>query len=184
MTRTRYFTATTLDGFIATEDHSLEWLFHREQDRDRRGALNYDDFIQEIGAIGMGASTYRWIQAHHGDEPWMYDVPAWVFTHHELAPRTDADIRFTSAPVPDVHAEMAEVAGSKDIWIVGGGDLVGQFHDHGLLDEVIVTIAPVTIGAGKPLLARHVELELEELAQSGAFASARYSVVRAPDAPA
>ena len=74
--------------------------------------------------------------------------------------------------------EMA-AAGGKNLWIVGGGDLAGQFADAGLLDEVIVYIAPVTLGSGAPLLPRRVELRLEELGRNRDFACARYAVVRA-----
>ena len=70
-------------------------------------------------------------------------------------------------------------AGGKDLWIVGGGDLAGQFADAGLLDEVIVYIAPVALGSGAPLLPRRVELRLEELGRNRDFACARYAVVRA-----
>jgi dihydrofolate reductase len=49
------------------------------------------------------------------------------------------------------------------------------------LDEVIVSIAPVTLGAGAPLLPRRTELQLEDVARNGDFACARYSVVRPPD---
>ncbi|HSL63532.1 MAG TPA: dihydrofolate reductase family protein, partial [Gaiellaceae bacterium] len=59
-------------------------------------------------------------------------------------------------------------------------DLVGQFAEAGLLDEVLVSIAPVTLGAGKPLLPRRLELRLEEVGRNGDFVAARYSVVR-PD---
>ena len=58
---------------------------------------------------------------------------------------------------------MVAAAGGKDLWVVGGGDLVGQFADEGLLDEVIAYIAPVTLGAGRPLLPRRFDLELVEL---------------------
>ncbi len=67
-----------------------------------------------------------------------------------------------------------------NVWIVGGGDLAGQFADAGLLDEVIVYIAPVTLGGGAPLLPRRIELRLEELGRNRDFAAARYSVVRPP----
>jgi dihydrofolate reductase len=73
---------------------------------------------------------------------------------------------------------MAAAAGARNRWIVGGGDLAGQFADAGLLDEVLVTIAPVTLGAGAPLLPRRVELRLEEVARNGDFACARYAVAR------
>ena len=73
---------------------------------------------------------------------------------------------------------MVDAAGGKNVWIVGGGDLAGQFADAGLLDEVLVTIAPVTLSEGAPLLPRHIELQLEELGRNGDFACARFSVVR------
>ncbi len=73
---------------------------------------------------------------------------------------------------------MAAAAGDRNIWVVGGGDLAGQFADAGLLDEVIVTIAPVTLGGGAPLLPRRLELRLDELDRNGDFACARFAVVR------
>ncbi|MFW6600494.1 dihydrofolate reductase family protein [Propionibacteriaceae bacterium Y2011] len=175
MTRTSYYTASTLDGFIATDDHSLDWLLSR--DIDQSGPMNYDDFRARLGAGAMGASTYEWI-IDHENGAWSYTLPMWVFTHRNLTAPAGADVRFTSAPVPEVHAEMVEAAAGKDIWVVGGGDLVGQFHDHGLLDEVMVQYAPVTVGSGKPLLPRHVELELREVARNREFACARYDVKR------
>jgi len=69
-------------------------------------------------------------------------------------------------------------AAGRNVWIVGGGDLAGQFADAGLLDEVLVSIAPVTLGAGAPLLPRPLELRLEELGRNGDFVSARFAVVR------
>lgn len=176
MSRTRYSTATTLDGFIATDDHSLDWLLTRETGQ-MLGDFDFETFLPQVGAVAMGASTYEWVLAH--DDGWAYAQPSWVFTHRELEVRAGADVRFTQAPIPDAHAEMVAAAAGKDIWIVGGGDLVGQFHDHHLLDEVITAVAPVTIGSGKPLLPRHVELALREVAHSGEFACLRFDVVRA-----
>ena len=88
------------------------------------------------------------------------------------------DVRFVRGPVTDHLAQITEAAGEKDVWIVGGGDVVGQFHDAGLLDEVWVQYAPVTLGAGAPVLPRHVELRLEEVARNRDFLCGRYSVVR------
>ena len=85
-----------------------------------------------------------------------------MFTNHELTVVPGAQITFVSGDVAPVHAEMVAAAEGRNVWIVGGGDLVGQFADAGLLDEVIVYIAPVTLGAGAPLLSRRVELRLEE----------------------
>jgi dihydrofolate reductase len=83
-----------------------------------------------------------------------------------------------SGDVAPVHEQLVAAAGDRNVWIVGGGDLAGQFADAGLLDEVIVYIAPVALGAGAPLLPRRLELRLEELARNGDFACARYSVAR------
>lgn len=178
---TQYYTAATLDGFIADPDHSLEWLFTRR--REPGGPLTYDEFIAGVGAIAMGSTTYEWIVDHEfsGKDPadwtWPYDVPCWVFTHRELPVVPGAPIRFTSGDVATVHAEMVAAAGGRNVWIVGGGDLVGQFADVGLLDEVIAWIASVTLGAGAPLLPRRLELRLEEHARNGDFLCARYAVV-------
>lgn len=174
-TKTTFYTATSLDGFIADPDDSLDWLFTRQQESD--GPMNYEAFIKNIGAVAMGRTTYEWILQHEGpDITWAYSMPSWVFTHHEL-PTVEGDIRFTHDDVSTVHAEMVEAAGDKDVWVVGGGDLAGQFADAGLLDDLIVYIAPVFLGAGAPLFPRRQELTLEELAQNGDFACARYTVV-------
>lgn len=185
MSLTQYYTATSLDGFIADADHSLEWLFTRQQDRD--GPLNYDDFIARVGALAMGAATYEWILDHEfaGKDPeewtWPYEVPCWVFTHRQPAVVPGAPIEFTSADVAAVHEQMRAAAGERNRWIVGGGDLVGQFADAGLLDEVIVYVAPVTLGAGAPLLPRNLELRLEEVERNRDFVCARYSVAQPAD---
>ena len=181
-TRTQYYTATTLDGFIADSSHSLDWLFTRDQ--DQAGPLNYASFIAEVGALAMGSTTYEWILDHEfkdkaqADWRWSYDIPSWVFTHRKLQVVPGAEITFTSADVAAVHGEMVGAAGGRNVWVVGGGDLAGQFADAGLLDEVIVYIAPVTLGEGAPLLPRRVELHLEETARNGDFVTARFSVVR------
>ena len=178
--RSVYFTASSVDGFIADPDDSLSWLLSR--DVDRRGPMGYDLFYDSVGALAMGATTYRWILDHDvgGDDggPWPYDVPCWVFTHHEL-PRVDGDIRFVSGPVEALHQEMVTAAADRNLWVVGGGDLAGQFADAGRLDEMWVQYAPVTLGSGAPLLPRRIELRLEEVARNADFACARYSVVRA-----
>jgi dihydrofolate reductase len=177
--RTTYYTATTLDGFIADEHDSLAWLF--VQDQDESGPLNYDDFIQGIGAIAMGATTYEWVLAHNArtGDAWAYDVPAWVFTHRDLQPVADT-VTITSAPVPQVHAEMVAAAAGKGVWVVGGGDLAGQFADAGLLDEIVAYVAPVTLGAGRPVFPRRHALRLLEVAQNKAFVCVRYEVVGPP----
>jgi dihydrofolate reductase len=182
LTLTQYYTATTLDGFIADPDNSLDWLFTRK--REEGGPLNYGDFIADVGALAMGSTTYEWILDHEfaGKAPaewkWPYEIPCWVFTHRQLPIVPDSRIEFTSADIGTVHEEMVAAAAGRNVWIVGGGDLAGQFADAGLLDEVIALIAPVTLGGGAPVLPRRIELRLIELGRNGDFAAARYAVQR------
>jgi dihydrofolate reductase len=176
---TQYFTASSVDGFIADPEHSLSWLLSR--DVDRAGPMAHDVFMESVRAMVMGASTYRWILDHdtdaEGASVWRYEIPCWVFTHRDL-PRVDGDVRFVQGPVESVHRDMVEAAGGRNVWVVGGGDLAGQLADAGLLDEVWVQYAPVALGSGAPLLPRRLELELDEVARNRDFACARYRVVR------
>ncbi|MDN5684332.1 dihydrofolate reductase family protein, partial [Corynebacterium glyciniphilum] len=76
------------------------------------------------------------------------------------------------------HAQMTDVAGDRDLWIVGGGDLAGQFADAGLLDEVWVQYAPVTLGDGAPLLPRPLSMELLETVRNRALVCTRFAVTK------
>ena len=175
-TRGLYYTATTLDGHIADEHDSLDWLFVQDIDQEALGG--YNRFIAGVGAMVMGSTTYLWLRDHlqHTGEAWSYDIPCWVFTHQDLAPLGEG-IRVVSGSVEDRHAEIAESAGDRDVWVVGGGDLVGQFADAGRLDQVMVSIAPVTLGAGRPLFPRRHDLKLVEVGRNGDFVVATYDVV-------
>ena len=182
--KTQYYTATSLDGFIATEDDSLDWLFPL-------GELNetsYSSFIADVGALAMGSATYRWMLNHTEEvaatagSPWPYTQPTWVFSSQTLPVVEGADISIVRGDVRPVHARMRAAAGSKNIWIVDGGDLAGQFYDAGLLDEILVQIGSVTLGRGKQLFPRRLTtppLQLVSVRQVGSgFAELRYSVPR------
>jgi dihydrofolate reductase len=176
--KTVYYTATSLDGYIADPADSLDWLF--VQDVDPTGPMGYTPFIAGVAALAMGATTYEWIRARieDGREKWTYTVPTTVFTHRDLPAIEGADLRFASGDVTAVHADLvAAAAGAGDVWVVGGGDLAGQFADAGLLDEMLVSIAPVTLGAGRPLFPRRYALDLTDLARNGSFACARFAVL-------
>lgn len=161
MSRVVYYTATTLNGFIATEDNSLDWLFevpHGEDDG------SWDAFIGGVGMLVMGATTYEWVLDRH---PEMLEAPdQWhefygrrpcrVFSHRDLPPIPGIDIAVVSGPVAASYDELGRLAGDGSIWLVGGGDLVGQFDDAGLLDEIHVHLTPVVLGSGAPLLPRRI----------------------------
>ena len=105
MTKTQYFTATTVDGYIADADNSLEWLFEVPRNGGS-GAEGFGGFFAEVGAMAMGRTTYEWVYAHErlDEEPekwrrWYGDTPCWVFTHGEPPVVPDADIRFVQGDV-------------------------------------------------------------------------------------
>lgn len=180
--KTQYYTASSLDGFIADAQHSLEWLFQFGSVADE----SYKNFIGGVGAIAMGSTTYEWILNHQakegkvGAEVWDYEQPTWVFSSRELPPVEGANIRFVKGDVVPVHQEMVAAAGEKNIWVVGGGELVGQFYDAGLLDEIFVQVASVTLGSGAPILPRRITTPplklLSVKAYGDAFAELHYEV--------
>lgn len=181
MSRTIYYTATTLDGFLADDADSLDWLFTVPQATD-----GFPTFLETVGAIVQGSTTYEWVVRHEDliahPEKWpaFYGArPNWVFTSRDLPAIPSAGVRFVSGAVREHWSEIAASAGGRDVWIVGGGDLAGQFADAGLLDEIRVSIAPVTLGSGRPLLPRRLEsdrLQLESAVQNGQFAELVFTV--------
>lgn len=181
--KTQYYTASSLDGFIADSENSLDWLLQFGEP-----AESYPKFIKDVGAIVMGSTTYDWLLEHEINKdkvqpkPWPYEQPAWVFSTRTLFAVPNADIRFVKGDVKAVYPDMVTAAQGKNIWVVGGGDLAGQFLDQGLLDELIITITPVTLGGGAPLLPRRISnppLKLLEVKHYGEFyAELRYEVVR------
>ena len=183
--KTIYYTASSLDGFIATPDDSLDWLFPLGE----LDETSYPAFIREVGALAMGSATYEWMHRHligpraTRPQPWPYDQPAWVFSSRTLPGIPGADIRFVRGDVAPVHQDMVRAAAGRNVWIVGGGELVGQFHDRGLLDELVVQIGSVTLGAGKPLLPRAIvspPLRLLSVRAVGTgFAELNYEVPKA-----
>lgn len=179
--KTQYYTAASLDGFVASSEHSLDWLFQFGEFE----LPTYEPFIQDVGAIAMGSATYEWLLRNHikpdspQPESWPYEQPSWVFSSRQLQV-VPGNIRFVSGDVRAVHQQMAAAAGGKNVWIAGGGGLAGQFLDAGLLDELIFQIAPVTLGKGFPVLPRATApLKLTTVTQFGpGFVELRYEVPR------
>jgi dihydrofolate reductase len=176
-------TATTINGWIADSHNSLSWLFEVE------GGTEPDaDLIpSEATVMVEGSTTYEWVLnesdllAH--PEKWHEfhgDRPTFVFTTRELPVPDGADIRFVRGPVADALPQIREAAGDGDIWVVGGGDLAGQFFDIDALDRIALSIAPVALEGGAPLFPRRVEsdrLTLVSAEARGQFARLVYSVI-------
>jgi dihydrofolate reductase len=162
MARTVYYCASTLDGYIAESDDTIEWLTGYsgsfEGDEVEPGPMSpggaYERFYDQVGALISGSATYEFIVEHMGGGgSWPYSgKPYWVLSSREQAvPEAADDVRIVNAAVPEIIEDMHSAAGDKDIWVVGGGDVASQFAAAGLLDEVHVTVVPVVLGQGKPL---------------------------------
>jgi dihydrofolate reductase len=188
MAKTQYFTATSIDGFIADENNSLDWLFQVEAGSEGGADKKdrFDEFFRGVGAMAMGATTYEWVLGHERlleqPERWQEfygNTPCWAFTHRELPPIPGADLKVVRGDVARVHQRMMAAADGKNVWLVGGGDLVGQFADEGLLDEITLGVAPVMLGAGAPLLPRRLlatRLSLASVDRDDRFVFLSYSV--------
>jgi dihydrofolate reductase len=161
MSKTQYYCAASLDGFIADSDDNLDWLLGYDGSFSGAGAEqfagSYERFYDGVGALVMGSVTYEFILALGGG--WLYEgKPTWVLSTRNLPlPEGDAvDVRIVDARVPELHGELIEAAGERNLWVVGGGNVASQFADEGLLDEVLLTVVPVVLGEGKPLFDRPV----------------------------
>lgn len=175
-------TATSLNGFIADEDNSLAWLFATD------GGDTPDEEVlpTNAGVLVEGSTTYEWVLAESdilaNPQRWREfhgDRPTFVFTTRDLPVPAGADITFLRGDVADAIPRLREAAGDSDVWVVGGGDLAGQFLDAGALDEIAVSIAPVLLTGGAPLLPRRLEsdrLRLVSARAVGPFARLIYAV--------
>ncbi|WP_285114545.1 dihydrofolate reductase family protein [Leifsonia sp. fls2-241-R2A-40a] len=182
MGRIIFDTAATINGWIADENDSLAWLFAVPG-----GEVPDSELLPTDAAVMVeGSTTYEWV-LREGDilahpEKWQEfhgTRPTFAFTHRELPVPKGADIRFVSGPVSEALPAIREAAGDGDIWVVGGGELAGQFFDAGALDELALSIAPVALTGGAPLFPRRVEsdrLHLESASAVGQFARLRYTV--------
>ena len=168
MSRTQYYCAATLDGYIADADDGIDWLVGYEGSYEGEEAEpspmseggSYDRFYEGVGALISGSTTYEFVLDHIGEDEggWPYaGKPYWVLSSRDLPrPPGDHDVRIVKADVKDLHEEMLDAAGDRNLWVVGGGNVASQFADAGLLDELLLTVVPVVLGEGKPLFDRPV----------------------------
>lgn len=185
MGRIIFDTATTINGWIADEQSSLAWLFAVENGEAPEAGL----FPADAPVLVEGSTTYEWLLAQEDllahPEKWQEfygEKTTFVFTSRELPVPAGARVRFLSGSVTDAIPAIREAAGDSDVWVVGGGDLAGQFLDAGALDEIAISVAPVALTGGAPLLPRRVEsdrLHLVSATAVGQFARLVYEVRRA-----
>jgi len=168
---TVYFTASSLDGYIVDESESLDWLTSRAVDAD--GPFGYQAFAKSVGALVMGSATYEWVVDNHPGD-WMYEQPSWVATHRPQIIVDGHPVQTFDGDLADLHPKLVSAAAGKDVWVVGGGDVAAQFVTAGLIDEMIVTYAPCSLGGGSRVLPIRSEWALVESAVNGDFVCARW----------
>ncbi|MEO9246889.1 dihydrofolate reductase family protein [Citricoccus nitrophenolicus] len=176
-----YETATTLNGFLATEDNSLDWLFAIPGEQP-----DIRPFMESATALVMGSTTYEWLldmeDLRDHPEKWQDSVgahPVFVFSSRDLPLPDGADVRILAGDVGRHLPEIRAAAGDGDIWMMGGGGLAAQFLAAGALDRIALTMAPVTLSAGKPLFsgdARWDRLRLRSAERIGEWARLVYDV--------
>lgn len=168
---TVYYTASSLDGYIVDEHGSLDWLVSRDIDAD--GPFAIEPFMADVGSIVMGADTYEWILTNHPGE-FMYTQPSWVITHRPDIIADGHDVQTFAGDVAELHPLLVDAAAGKNVWVVGGGDVAAQFVTAGLIDEMIVSYAPCTLGAGSLLLPVRSEWTLLSSAVNADFVCAHW----------
>jgi dihydrofolate reductase len=138
--RVLLFIATSLDGYIAGPGGSLDWLFTDDD-------YGYDTFIEGVDTLAMGRNTFETVL---GFGEWPYSgLNTWVFSRREN-PTLDPRARYTSAAPSEWLANVAREPG-KNIWVVGGGELIQSFLDARLVDEMTISVHPIVLGGGTPL---------------------------------
>ncbi len=152
--------ATSADGYIARADGDLEWLTSRPAPE---GFYGMSAFMRSIDTKLLGRKTYEAslrLGAKFGE-----DGRTIVFSRGAPPAELPAGVEFVNGPIGAVVSQLRERPG-KDIWLMGGGELIGSFLDEGAIDEFIISVAPVFIGDGIPLIARrhrHVPLDLRHV---------------------
>jgi dihydrofolate reductase len=173
VSKTQYYCAASLDGYIAEPDDSIGWLTDYRGRFEGDGAEPppmseegaYERFYADVGALISGSTTYEFVLDHVGDDgDWPYrGKPYWVLSSRDLpTPAGEGvDVRIADTTVSALYDEMIAAAGERNLWVVGGGNVASQFADAGLLDELLVTLVPVVLGAGKPLFDRRLPGEMQ-----------------------
>ncbi len=164
------FIATSLDGYIATEEESLDWLFKV----DGEGDNGYSEFYDTIDTVILGRRTYDWIINIEKETFPYVNKKCYVFSKSKHEPNNNVEFVDDNI-VPFINA-LKRVEGG-DIWIVGGGNLISDFLKENLVDELIITVAPTIIGSGIPLFNKQkleLELKLKGIRRFNQFAQLHY----------
>lgn len=164
------FIASSLDGYIATKDDSLEWLFNVEGEGDN----GFSEFYKTVDTILLGKRTYDWIMEQDSEEFPYKNKECYVFTRSSI--EDTEDVKFINEDITKFVDKLKSEDG-KNIWIVGGGELLHSFIKE--VDELIVTIAPTILGNGIPLFREgdyQLDLILKRMKNYNQFVELHYVV--------
>lgn len=159
MGKIQLFIATTLDGFIAREDGSLDWLF--ELPNPNQTDHGYNDFIADVDIIIMGRKTYDEVRRLEYD--WHYDNCQTYIVTHDKDYRVTTGRTFVLNSIGRIEIDKLRAESKKNIWLVGGGELITQFLNLDEIDEMTISIIPIILGDGIrlfPGMPKETKLEL------------------------
>lgn len=139
------YIATSLDGFIARKDNDVSWL---DPYNDKSVEYRYTEFMKQIGTAIMGARTYEQSLLH--PERLLPGVKNYVITRRSLRKASGVDIEFWHESLRDLASEFRDDS-KRDAYLVGGGNLVSQFLEQGLIDEIRQFVVPIILSDGIPL---------------------------------
>jgi len=164
MSKIILYIATSSDGYISTIDGGVSWL---DQFTGTKEDYGYSDFIKSIDCNIQGANTYKQVLTF-GD--WPYNSKSYVVTNHELEKPEGADIEFVSGDIQKI-AEKAKEFSQKNIWLLGGANLVQSFLKESLIDEMMIFTMPVLLGSGISLFDHNEDIQKDELVTSKKYES-------------
>ena len=149
--------ATSADGYIARPDDDLEWLTSRPAPK---GFYGINAFVKTIDTKLIGRKTYD-ASLRLGAKFGVKDRHI-VFSRQATPADVPPGVQFASGSIGEFVSHLREQPG-KDIWLMGGGELIASFLDERAIDEFVISVVPVFIGDDIPLIARrhrHVPLQL------------------------
>jgi dihydrofolate reductase len=153
-----YYLAMTVDAKIAGPGGDLGWLLQYEHTGEDYG---YKGLVEGLDALIMGASTYEWVLDH--GEAWAYEgLESIVMTTRSLPQPAGGTVLFT-AESPEEVVRSLKAKHQKNIWLVGGGKLAAAFAEADLIEEYDLTLIPIVLGAGIPLLEPVAAARLQRL---------------------
>ncbi len=162
-----FYGCITLDGYLATKEHGLDWLYETGSSEE----TSYDEFYRQMDVTLMGCRTFEEIEKMENPAAAYPSTENYVFTHRELACPGFAAVK--GNPVEFVK----ELGPNRNIWVVGGNTILSPLLNQDMVDYLIIQVAPVLLGAGIPLFTQEETLHrfrLNSVRQYGQFAELVY----------